>query len=969
MAFKIYLKMIRIVLILIFNISFVFSQNIYNNLSKNEKIWVDSVYVSLSLEEKVSQLFIKWVSPEQSDFNQIKKLVEKDKIGGLIFSIGTTKSHIDWLNRFQSIAKTPLLISMDAEWGPSQRLSDVFAHPWNMTLGAIQNNNLVRDISKRIAEQNKALGVHFNFSPSVDVNNNSKNPIIGNRSFGEDPNNVYNKAKAYILGHKDVGIFTSIKHFPGHGDTDKDSHKTLPVINGNMKRLNDVELYPFKKLIEDRLAESVMLAHLRVPAIDRKYPSSLSFKTVSNLLRDEYNFNGITVTDALDMKGVLQNPNINVDLRAFEVGNDILLMSTDVTSGVKAITDSYKQGKISESRLSKSVKKILSLKVKSGLSKFKEIISKDILEKVNTTKDSLLYSKAMESAITLVKNSKEVLPLLATKKYLHVSFGKNTRSDFLTDKMKMYIDVDSFEGDDYSLINDSKDYDAIIISYHGSSSSPYASNIIPEDVAEKINNISNSNNVILNLFLNPYSLNSFKSIDNFESIIISYQNNIISQEITADLMFGARSFKGKIPVSNNFFKVNHGLTFEKKEILGFSRPAYEGFDSKKLQYLDSIAISSIDSMIAPGIQMLVSKNGKVVYNKSFGYHTYEKKVKLNNDHVFDLSSITKIIATMPLVLQEYDKGKLNLNTKLSELFPKKRLKDKGQISLKEMLSHYARLRPWIPFYEETLDNNEKPKSRFYKRNSKSSFSTQVSENLFLKTNYREKIFKSIINSELREELEYKYSDLPFYFLKFWFEDMYNKPLNILANDRVFSKLGLKRTMFNPHEKINLNEIVPSEKDDFFRYSKLHGYVHDEGAAMLGGISGHAGLFSNSYEVAIVLQAMIQKGNYNNFRLFSQDSFDKFNFCYFCDKDNRSGVGFDKPQIEGKHGSTFGGVSLKSFGHYGYTGSMAWADPEEDIIFIFLSNRTYPTRENTLLQTSNTRTRSQEIVYKSLIDSE
>ena len=379
--------------------------------------------------------------------------------------------------------------------------------------------------------------------------------------------------------------------------------------------------------------------------------------------------------------------------------------------------------------------------------------------------------------------------------------------------------------------------------------------------------------------------------------------------------------------------------------------------------------SAVEDSAWSGGVLLAAKDGNIFYHKGHGYHTYEKKVKLNNDHVFDLSSITKIIATMPLVLQEYDKGKLNLNTKLSELFPKKRLKDKGQIPLKEMLSHYARLRPWIPFYEETLDNNEKPKSRFYKRNSKSSFSTQVSENLFLKTNYREKIFKSIINSELREELEYKYSDLPFYFLKFWFEDMYNKPLNILANDRVFSKLGLKRTMFNPHEKINLNEIVPSEKDDFFRYSKLHGYVHDEGAAMLGGISGHAGLFSNSYEVAIVLQAMIQKGNYNNFRLFSQDSFDKFNFCYFCDKDNRSGVGFDKPQIEGKHGSTFGGVSLKSFGHYGYTGSMAWADPEEDIIFIFLSNRTYPTRENTLLQTSNTRTRSQEIVYKSLIDSE
>ena len=959
--------MLRNFLIILFNVTFVFSQNLYENLDLPEKEWVDSVYSSLTTEEKVSQLFVNWVSPEQSNFDEVKKLVVEDKIGGLIFSIGTTKSHIDWLNKYQSLAKTPLLISMDAEWGPSQRLSDVFAHPWNMTLGAIQNDSLVREISKRMAEQNKALGVHFNFSPSVDVNNNSKNPIIGNRSFGEDPKNVYNKAKAYIQGHKDVGVYTSIKHFPGHGDTDKDSHKTLPVINGNMKRLNNVELFPFKKLIDDGLAESVMLAHLSVPAIDKNYPSSLSSKTVSKLLREKYNFSGITVTDALDMKGVLQDPNINVDLRAFEVGNDILLMSTSVSSGVKVISDSYNKGKISEARLSRSVKKILSLKAKSGLNNYKEITPKDILKKVNTSKDTLLYSRAMESAITLVKNTKEILPLSSNKRYLHVSFGDKKSSEYLTNKMKMYVNVESFEGEDYSLINDSEAYDAIIISYHGSSSSPYASNIIPSDVVEKINNIAKSNNVILNLFLNPYSLNSFKSIDNLESIIISYQNNMISQEIAADLMFGVRSFKGKIPVSNNFFKVNHGLSFDKKQILGFSRPAYEGFDSKALSFLDSIAIRSIDSMIAPAIQMLVSKNGKVIYNKSFGHHTYEKKVKLENDHVFDLSSITKIIATMPMVLQEYDKGELKLNTKLSELFPNKRLKDKAQIPLREMLSHYARLRPWIPFYEETLDRKEKPKSRFYKSNSRSSFSTPVSENLFLKTNYREKIFKSIINSELRDELEYKYSDLPFYFLKFWFEDKYNSPLNVLANERIFKRLGLKSTMFNPHERLSLDKIVPSERDNFFRYSKLHGYVHDEGAAMLGGISGHAGLFSNSFEVAIVLQAMIQKGVYDNLTLFSNESFDKFNFCYFCENDNRSGVGFDKPQIEGKHGSTFGGVSKESFGHYGYTGSMAWADPEEDLIFIFLSNRTYPTRKNTLLQTSNTRTRSQEIVYKSIID--
>ena len=960
--------MLRITLILLLNISFVFSQDIYSSLIQSEKKWVDSVYTSLTLEEKVSQLFINWVSPEQSDFNVIRKLVEEDKIGGLIFSIGTTNSHIEWLNKFQTIAKTPLLVTMDAEWGPSQRLTDVFAHPWNMTLGAIQDNSLVRDISKRMAEQNKALGIHYNFSPSVDVNNNSKNPIIGNRSFGEDPNNVYLKAKAYIQGHKDAGVFTSIKHFPGHGDTDKDSHKTLPVINGDIKRLNNVELYPFRRLIEDGIAESIMLAHLSVPALDKKYPSSLSYKTVNNLLRDDYQFNGITITDALDMKGVLQDPNINVDLKAFEVGNDIILMSTNVSQGVKLISESFKKGKISESRLSSSVKKILSLKAKSNLKNFKNISTENILSKVNTSKDTLLYSKAMSSAITLVKNTNNILPLTNNKKYLHVAFGENDRGDHLYDKMNKYLNVDTYTNDDITPLFNKTKYDGILISYHGSSKSPYASNIIPKEIVEKINSISVNNNVVLNLFLNPYSLNSFKSIENFESIVIGYQNNMISQEVLADLLFGVSSFKGKIPVSNNFFKVNHGLTFNKKNIIGFSRPSYEGFDTARLSYLDSIAKNAIDSMMTPGIQMLVSRKGKIVYNKSFGYHTYEKVNKLENNHVFDLSSITKILATMPLVLQEFDNKNISLETNLSELFPKKKLNEKGSISIKEMLSHYARLRPWIPFYEETLNRKEKPKSRFYKSNSKSTFSTRVSENLFLKSNYREKIFKSILDSELRDSLEYKYSDLPFYFLKFWFEDLYNKPLNILADEKIFEPLGLKRTMFNPHESISLEEIVPSERDDFFRYSKLHGYVHDEGAAMLGGISGHAGLFSNAYEVAIVLQAMIQKGSYNNHRLFSENSFNTFNYCYYCDNDNRSGVGFDKPQVEGKHGSTFGGVSMNSFGHYGYTGSIAWADPDEEIIFIFLSNRTYPTRENTLLQTSNIRTRAQEIVYKSLIDS-
>jgi len=940
--------------------SFLICQENYSEL--NSKKWVDSVYNSLSLEEKIGQLFVNWVSPEQSDFNQIEKLVVEQNVGGLIFSIGNPFSHIEWVNKYQSKAKTPLLIAMDAEWGPAMRLDDVFAYPWNMTLGAIQDNNIIKDISKRIAEQNKLLGIHYNFSPVVDVNSNPINPIIGNRSFGEDPENVYQKAKAYIEGHNEVGVITSLKHFPGHGDTSNDSHKTLPEIKSNLKRLNEVELYPFKKLIDDNIVSSIMAAHILYPSLDKKYPSSISKKIVKNLLKEKLGFNGIIVTDALDMQGVLQDPNINVDLRAFLVGNDILLMSTDVAKGIKSISTAYKKGQISENRLSSSVKKIL--KVKANIGEYSPLLSESILEKLNTTKDTLLYSKAMESATTLVKNKDDLIQLDPDKKYLHISFGEN--GQYFYDQLNKTHKVDRYNKETYELLFEKVDYDGLIITYQGSNSSPYNSYKVPKDVVNIINKIGLNNNVILNLFLNPYSLNSFTSIDNIESIVISYQNTIISQEVSADLIAGHRDFSGKLPVSTKFFPLNHGLSKDKKQILSYSRSSYLGVDSNRLSELDSLGRITLDSLMTPGFQMLVAKEGKIIYNKSFGHHTYDRVREVRNSDIYDLSSITKILASMPLIIQEYEKNNLSLETNLKTLFPKKKLLNKSNISLKDMLSHYARLRPWIPFYKETLNRKEKPKNRFYKNKQRKRFSTPVSNNLFLKNKYQEDIFDLIIESELRDTLEFKYSDLPFYLIKYWIEDKYKEGLDVLADERIFKKLNLKKTMFNPYQKISIHNVVPSEKDEFFRYGKLQGYVHDEGAAMLGGVSGHAGLFSNSYEVALMLQTFLQGGVYDGIRLFDKKSFDLFNYCYYCDKGNRSGAGFDKPQLEGKHGSTFGGVSKESFGHYGYTGSIAWADPDKEIIFVFLSNRTYPTRENTLLQTHNIRTRMQEIVYNSLI---
>jgi len=664
------------------------------------------------------------------------------------------------------------------------------------------------------------------------------------------------------------------------------------------------------------------------------------------------------------MQGVLQNPKINVDLTAFLAGNDILLMSTDVSGGIKAISEAYNKGKLTEERLSESVKKILRAKANAGLEDYLPKSSESILTKLNTSKDTLLYSKAMESAITLVKNKNEKVQIDPEKKYLHIGLGEEG-NDFYN-QLNKTNNIDAFNNNSYETLYQKTDYEAIIISYHGSNSSPYNSYKIPNDVLDIIDNISLNNDIILNLFLNPYSLNSFNSLDNIESIIISYQNTTISQEVSADLIAGYRTFSGKLPVSTKFFPLNHGLHKDKKQLLSYSRPSYLGFNPKRLSNLDSLGKITLDSLMTPGFQMLVAKEGKIIYHKSFGYHTYDRVREVKNSDIYDLSSITKILASMPLIIQEYEKNNLSLETKLKTLFPKKKLSDKSDISLKDMLSHYARLRPWIPFYKETLNKKEKPKSKFYKKKQRKRFSTTVSNNLFLKNKYQEDIFDLIIESELRDTLEFKYSDLPFYLFKYWIEDKYEESLDVLAEKRIFEKLNLKKTMFNPFQKISIENVVPSEKDEFFRYGKLQGYVHDEGAAMLGGVSGHAGLFSNSYEVALMLQTFLQGGVYDGIRLFDKESFDLFNYCYYCDKGNRSGAGFDKPQLEGEHGSTFGGVSKKSFGHYGYTGSIAWADPDEEIIFVFLSNRTYPTRENTLLQTHNIRTRMQEIVYNSLI---
>ena len=933
--------------------------------------WVDSVYSSMTLNQKVGQLFVVQAVSNKGISHKTKILDEitSNRVGGIIFSNGSAEEQVKLTNLYQEMSDIPLLIGMDAEWGLSMRLDSTFSFPWNMTLGAISDNELIKNVGNRIAAHCKRIGVNFNFAPVVDINTNPKNPIIGNRSFGESMQNVSSKSLSYMIGQQQMNILSSDKHFPGHGDTSTDSHKSLPIINHKKERILNVELKPFKNLINNGL-ESVMIAHLEVPSLEktRGLPSTLSFAIVTELLRYRLGFKGLIITDALEMKGLSSfKSKGNLDMLAFKAGNDILLMSENVSKGISSIINEYNPRSITEERLSYSVKKILKAKYKVGLNKFSPISTYDLDNDLNSVSDEILNEKLVENSLTVIKNKENIIPIKdLSKRVGYLSFGNDSNTSFFS-YLNKYSKVNYLSNLDFTNVDDliSK-YNTIIIGIHANSNTPWKSYKIKKEEINLINHISKKVNVILNVFGSPYSLNSFKNIKHIKGVIISYQNSVVFQQKSAQLIFGAIDSKGILPVSiGKLFSVGEGIQIDHINRFSYGIPESVSLNSNKLKKVDSLANIAIDSTMTPGLQLLVAKNGKIIYEKSFGYLTYDKKIKVKNNTIYDLASLTKILVTLPIIMKLVENGTITLDTKLKELIPRYIDSNKSDKTIKEMLSHYSNLKSWIPFYKSTLDSLiKKPNSLYYNSFYSNKFNIKVTDSLYLLSTYRDSINTQIKDSELNDE-KYKYSDLPYYIFKEYIENYYSKGFTDIINAQLFNKLGLANTSYFPKEITSINNIAPTEIDDYFRYQEIKGTVHDMGAAMQGGVGGHAGLFSNARDVAEIMQMYLQEGLYGNKKYFDKSTINLFNNCYYCDDDNRRGVGFDKPQIEGD-GPTCGCISMDSFGHSGWTGTYTWADPEEKIVYVFLSNRSYPDSKENKLLNSNIRTDIQNLIYESII---
>lgn len=937
---------------------------------QGDTAWASSKLKSLSLDQKLGQLFMvaAYSNKGPQHKSEILNLVEKYKIGGLIFFQGGPVRQAKLTNEYQKAANIPLMIAMDAEWGLAMRLDSTYKLPWPLTVGAAKDNDLAYKMGEEIANHCKRLGVNINFGPVVDINTNPNNPIINARSFGEDVINVTQLSDAYMCGMQDKHILACAKHFPGHGDTDKDSHKTLPTVNQDMLRMDSVELYPYRELINHGLA-SIMAAHLNVPAMDASgKPSSLSQKVIGEYLKNKLNFNGLVFTDALNMGGVANKyPPGEVDVQALLAGNDILLFSQDVPTAILKIKEAIANGKISEEEINKRVFKILTAKSWMGLEVKKYVDPKLIFEDLNPVSADVLTRKIYSKAITVVKNRDHIIPIqeLTNKKIACITGGTNPGTEFFK-TLKYYAEVDHYSFgkiSDAQLLSKLADYDLVIVGIYTSNKNPWKSYRASSRIRGFVKKLAQQNDIIVNLFANPYTLKYFPETEQAKAVMISYQNHPASESIAAQVIFGAQGSQGELPVSSTeLYEVGFGLKTKSLKRLGYGIPEEVGLDAKKLQRIDQLVKEAISSRATPGAQVLVARKGKIVYQKAFGHHTYSKKKSVSLYDIYDLASITKMAASVPLLMKLTEQGKLDLDKKLSDYLPQAIGTNKENLILREIFAHQARLKPWIPFYVETI--KAEAYDDYYSSKRNFNYPLVVAEGMFAKRSMRDTILARIMASPLLLKKGYKYSDLGYYLLMQIIEDIEGEKIEDLVKKQFYNSIGAYTMTYKPRDFFDDKLIIPTENDKVFRKQTLKGNVHDQGAAMLGGVAGHAGLFSNANDLAKMMQMYMAYGEYGGERFFDSVTVQEFIRCQYCKTKNRRGIGFDKPQLEGP-GPASDLASKSSFGHSGFTGTLAWADPEEDLVYIFLSNRVFPDAENRKLLSLSTRTRIQDAIYEAI----
>ncbi|GAB3799908.1 glycoside hydrolase family 3 N-terminal domain-containing protein [Spirosoma humi] len=921
-------------------------------------------------------------------------LVRTNKLGGVVMFQGGPVRQAQLTNRLQANSAVPLLLAMDAEWGIAMRLDSTVRYPYQMTLGAMQgagSDSLIYQMGANLARQARRLGMHVNFAPSVDINNNPNNPVINFRSFGEDKYAVARKALAYMRGMQDNQLLTSLKHFPGHGDTGTDSHYDLPLISKSRGQLDSLELYPFRELINAG-ATGVMIAHLSIPALDttRNRPSTLSPAIVTNLLKDELGFKGLIFSDAMNMKGVTKfYPSGKADELGLEAGMDVLEFTEDVPSALAQVKQAIADGRISQASIDARCLKVLQAKAWAGLDQYKPVVLDNLVNDLNPAKDELLNRQLTEKSLTVLKNDRNILPLqrLDTLRIASVAI----ESDKVTAFQEMaanYTKVDHFNltsrtpDSTLAQIRDSlQNYNLILVDVHLNNIRPAVKYGLQAKTAGILSELVATGKAIVTVFGNVYALDKLtfpadtaqpgRNIEQARAIIMPYQLTPYTEELSAQLIFGAIGASGKLPVTvNQRFRLGDGLTVQPIGRLKYTIPEEVGIDGRFLtQQVDSLVNVGLTQGAFPGCVVQMARNGKVIFRKAYGRHTYDaslgaepKPVQL--DDLYDMASVTKVSTSTPALMHLVDDGKFNLDGKMADYLPSFKKSNKADLRWRDVLTHQAGLKAFIPFWMDTKNPDGSWKPKTFKNERSARYPIEVTDSLYEFKGYPKIIFEQIRDSPLNAKKDYVYSDLSFILYPQIVKRLTGENFEDYLKTTFYKPLGATTLTFLPRRFYSLNRIVPTEYDSLFRKTLIWGRVHDEGAAMLNGLSGHAGLFGNANDLMKVYEMYRQKGSYAGQQFISAKTIAEFTRYQFPERGNRRGLGFDKPAFT-YNGNAPKSATKASYGHSGYTGTFVWVEPDPayNLTYVFLCNRVYPTRNNPKLGNLNTRTNLVEALYQ------
>lgn len=943
--------------------------------------WVDSVFQTLNEEQKIGQMMMISISAyaTQDEREEFLENIKDDGIGGVIITKGGPYSVTRLVNKLQSDNKIPLLTGIHATWGLGQTMDSTMNFYKPLLMGAL-TDSLVTETGKEIGREMKRLGLHLNFAPNAD--NDIRDEIYPNtlHYFSDNKKVVARRSLAFMKGLQSQSILTCAPFLPNFKKdqlikplTKKQRKRGVDsTLYYDMNRVDTLDFFSYRSLMNNGLS-GILTSHLHFSMLDKKQPVPASVSQIffNDILKTKMNFQGLTFAEIPYLQKIMnKDRGGETELLAFMAGNDVLIDPENVNASVRKIQKALKKNKALQNQLNASVKKILYAKYDAGLAYPLPVDEDNLPGQINSLQAQLLKSKLSESIVTVVRNTDGLLPIqyLEDQQFASLTLGKEAKNEF-NHYLGKYASFKNFTlrtlADTTGVYNELNRHDVIVVSVF-----PFASSF-ELDIVPQIKKLAQTKKVIVCLFGDPSSIKNYYEIN---TIITAYDDDPLLAKVVAEIIFGGLKAKGKLPLAPSLLIAQGtGTTTALRDRFTYTLPEEAGMDSKTLEAIAPIAREAIDIGATPGCMVLVVKDGKVVYERAFGWQTYDNKVPVTDETIYDLASVTKVTATLQTVMFMQEKGLIDINKKVSQYLPELKNSNKKDFTIKDIITHQAGLWPFLPFWATTttsVNKDSKVLPFYYSKTQSAEYPFPVADSLYAFKNMKDSLWQWIIKAKVvdkvvRTPYDYRYSDMGFYIMQHLAEKMLNQPMQDFLDQNLYEPLGAYTTGYLPRRNFSAERIAPTENDILFRKRLLVGYVHDQGAAMHGGIAGHAGLFSDANDLAKLGQMWLNKGHYGGIQFFKPETIGLFTAKQF--ENSRRGLGWDKPIMSDWNGPTSLLASPETFGHTGFTGTCIWVDPKFNLVFIFLSNRVYPDMTNNKLLNANIRPRIQEVVYKAIFN--